>query len=408
MNEPLSRKGEEGGQIEKGAMLRTQFVLILFLTVIFFLNFIARIILSPLIPTIEKDVGISHGAAGSFFLLITTGYFISLVGSGFVSSRISHRLTIIVSTIAVGLVLLSTCLTTTAWGIGMTMFALGLATGIYLPSGIATITNLINPRQWGKALAIHELAPNLGFVMAPITAEALMIWFPWRGVMAVIGLASILIGVFFIVSGRGGEMKGEKPNFGSIRSILTKPSFWVMTALFSLGISSSVGVYSMLPLYLVTDHEILRVHANTLVALSRISTLITVFLGGWAADRFGATRTLTVVFILTGITTILLGLANTSWINLIIILQPLVAVCFFPIGFAILSAIAPPQIRNLAVSLTIPVGFMVGAGLAPTCIGILGDTGHFSLGFVILGASILLGSILLKFVTLRDYEGKPL
>ena len=143
MNEPLSRKGEEGGQIEKGAMLRTQFVLILFLTVIFFLNFIARIILSPLIPTIEKDVGISHGTAGSFFLLITTGYFISLVGSGFVSSRISHRLTIIVSTIAVGLVLLSTCLTKTAWGIGMTMFALGLATGIYLPSGIATITNLV-------------------------------------------------------------------------------------------------------------------------------------------------------------------------------------------------------------------------------------------------------------------------
>src|SRR5215470_18815240 len=60
---------------------------VVFLTVLFLINFIARIILSPLFPTIEKELGISHGEAGSFFFLISAGYVIALLGSGFLASR---------------------------------------------------------------------------------------------------------------------------------------------------------------------------------------------------------------------------------------------------------------------------------------------------------------------------------
>ena len=408
MDKSSLRKDTGEEQIEAGTELRAQIAPIIFLVALFFLNFLARIILSPLTPAIEKDMGLGHGEVGSFFLLITIGYFVSLVGSGFISSRISYRLTIAVSSVAIGLVMFGVCFAETVWGISAYMLVLGLASGIYLPSGIATITHLVNPRQWGKAIAIHELAPNLGFVMAPLLAEALMIWFPWRGVMVVIGLASILSGISFLLFGRGGEFTGEKPNFDSIRALLVKPSFWVMIVLFSLALSCSAGIYSMLPLYLVVDHGILRVEANTLVAISRVPTLIIVFFAGWAVDRFGAAKVMNVVFALTGSMTILLGLANTSWIKLIVLLQPLFAVCFFPVGLALLAVIAPPQSRGLAVSLALPVAFMIGAGLAPTVIGILGDAGQFELGFILLGVITLFGSLLLRLVKLRDYEGKVL
>jgi len=205
MDKSSLRKDTGEEQIEAGTELRAQIAPIVFLVALFFLNFLARIILSPLTPAIEQDMGLGHGEVGSFFLLITIGYFVSLVGSGFISSRISHRLTIAVSSVAIGLVMFGVCFAETVWGISAYMLVLGLASGIYLPSGIATITHLVNPRQWGKAIAIHELAPNLGFVMAPLLAEALMIWFPWRGVMVVIGLASILSGILlFIIRTRRG------------------------------------------------------------------------------------------------------------------------------------------------------------------------------------------------------------
>jgi NNP family nitrate/nitrite transporter-like MFS transporter len=52
---------------------------------------------------------------------------------------------------------------TTLWLIQCGLVVLGFAAGFYLPSAIATITSLVDKRHWGKAIAIHELAPNLAF-----------------------------------------------------------------------------------------------------------------------------------------------------------------------------------------------------------------------------------------------------
>jgi NNP family nitrate/nitrite transporter-like MFS transporter len=71
---------------------------------------------------------------------------------------------------------------------------LGAGAGLYLPSGIATLTGLVAPRHWGKAIAIHELAPNLDFVTAPLLSEALLNWTSWRGVLILFGIGSIAAG----------------------------------------------------------------------------------------------------------------------------------------------------------------------------------------------------------------------
>src|SRR5512139_2107067 len=81
---------------------RSQMGPLLFLVGIFLLNFLARVIFSPLMPTIEKDLKIGHDEAGSLFLLMYFGYCGGLMASGFVSSRLSHRRTIFLSSIAVG------------------------------------------------------------------------------------------------------------------------------------------------------------------------------------------------------------------------------------------------------------------------------------------------------------------
>jgi len=87
---------------EKTPSIRSQLGPLLLLTGIFFLSFISRIILAPLMPTIEQDLGIGHAEAGTLFLLISAGYFVSLLGAGFLSSRLTHRRTIIFSAISVG------------------------------------------------------------------------------------------------------------------------------------------------------------------------------------------------------------------------------------------------------------------------------------------------------------------
>jgi len=402
LNDISSRYDSDNGSYEKPAPFRLQLGPILFLTGIFFLNFIARIILAPLMPTIEKDLEVGHGEAGSLFLLISSGYFISLLGAGLLSSHLTHRRTIVLSATTVGIVLFGISLSTSLWAIRLGLFMLGMAAGIYLPSGIATLTSLIAARHWGKGIAIHELAPNLSFVAAPLISEALLPWLSWREILAVIGGASLVAGIVLARFGKGGKFAGEAPSFASFKSFLVRPAFWIMTALFGLGISGSLGVYTMLPLYLVTERGLEQSWANTLVACSRVSGLGMAFLAGWATDRFGARGTMGRVFLLTGLMTVLLSIVPGDWIVVIIFLQPMLGVCFFPAGFAALSRIGPSSARNVVVSLTIPLAFLLGGGAIPAAIGVMGDVASFALGIALVGGLILTGSILSLYLKLPD------
>jgi len=377
-----------------GGTFRSQLTPLLLVTSIFLLNFTSRLISAPLLPNIEKELGLSHGNAGSLFLFLSMGYFISMLGSGYISSRITHRKTIIISAIAVGAALSLISFSRSLFAMRVSIFLLGISAGTYLPSGVTTVTSLVDSRHWGKAIAIHELAPNL--------AEILLHWFVWRNILFLVGIGSVIIGIVFVRFGKGGNFSGETPNFSSIRTILKIPAFWILIFLFSLGITSTIGIYNMLPLYLVTEHGLSRDWANTLVGISRISTLGTAFIGGWATDRLGVKTVLLTVFFVTGILTLLLGIASTRWVAILVFLQPMLAVCFFPSGFAALSSISTPENRNVAISLAIPIAFVLGAGVVPTLIGVIADRGYFSWGISLSGVMIMTGFFLSFFLKLSD------
>ena len=150
---------------------------LLILTSIFFLNFGSRITLAPLAPRIEMDLNLTHADTGALFFMISLGYFITLIGSGFVSARFNHKRTIIISNTALGFALIGTSFCTGPWTLRLGLFTVGMAAGLYLPSGIATLTSLIPSRHWGKAIAIHEIAPNLSFIAAPLICQAVLVWY---------------------------------------------------------------------------------------------------------------------------------------------------------------------------------------------------------------------------------------
>jgi NNP family nitrate/nitrite transporter-like MFS transporter len=358
----------------------------------------ARIVLSPLLPSIEKDLGASHSDAGALFLLVSIGYFVALLCAGSVSSRLLHKKTIVLSAMAVGVTLIGISISRNLTEMRLGFLVLGIAAGLYLPSGIVTLTSLVRSKDWGKGVAIHELAPNLSFVAAPAISELLMAWSSWRAVFVLIGGASMVAGLAFAFFGRGGAFPGEPLSFRASRTLLSTPAFWIMAILFVLAICGSFGVFTMLPLFLISERGMDRSWANTLVALSRISGLGMGFLSGWMTDRVGPKGVLTGIFLLTGITTMGLGMVPGYWLVFLVFLQPMIAVCFFPPGFAALSTIGPAESRNVAVSLAVPFAFLIGGGAVPAGIGLMGDAGLFGLGFVLFGGMIFTGFVLSRYL----------
>ena len=373
-----------------------------FLVVIFLLNFVSRIILSPLLPTIEKELAISHSQAGFFFFLTSGGYLAGLLSSGLLASGSTHRLTIVVSSAGVGVAMLIIAFATNLGLMRCGLFGVGFAAGLYMPSAIATITSLVDRAHWGKAIAVHELAPNVAFFISPFIAELFLKWASWRAALGVLGVLSMLASASFARFGRGGDFPGESPVSSAFGALIRMPAFSLMVILFGLGVSSTVGVYAMLPLYLVTERAVEPSWANTIVAFSRSHGPVMGLLGGWASDKLGAGRTIIISMAFTGVMTLLLGFVSERWLSAVVLFQPLLAVWFFPAAFAAISMITPPNARNLAVSFSVPFGFLIGGGVIPTFIGATGDAGSFATGFTITGAFIAAGALLALLLRLPD------
>ncbi len=367
--------------------------LLFLLTGIFLANFVARILPAPLLIVIEEDLHIGHASAGSLFLVISSGVCIGLLGSGFMAARLTHRKTVILSAMLLGVALLTTSTSSSLASMLVSLTLVGISAGLYFPSGIATITAHIRPADWGRALAVHELAPNLGFVAAPLIVELLLSHLSWRQVMGSWGVFTLGIGILFLTFGKAGNFPGVPPRLTVFRDIASKGSFWIITLAFGLSIGASLGIYAVTPLYLVTVRGMEQASANGLVALSRVPGMAMALVAGWLVDRIGVKRSIRIFLMVTGLATLALGWVPQSWIRPAVFAQAIACVCFFPAGFAALARIFPDSKRSLAIALSVPMAILLGAGIIPTTLGFLAEKGLFPEGFALVGGCLMAGSL---------------
>ena len=375
---------------------------VVFLTILFFLTFISRFIFAPLMPTIGQDLALSPSQAGSIFLVGSFGVLIASFLSGFVSSKINHRGSLILSLFITGLALLACAFASSLQWLQVFFFFIGIAAGINLPSNIATITAMVNPQDWGKALSVQQLGPPLSLVLGPLLAVAFLAWFSWRIALMSLGVLCILVAMSYLRFGKCGDFPGDAPKPSLLRELLTTRPFWVMVVLFAFAMGGQVGVYTMLPLYLVTDHGMDRASANTLVGLAQISGLFMTFVAGWVSDKIGVKKAMAIFLIAAGIATVLLGSLSGTGLKVIIFLQPAVGVCFFPAAFSALSRIVQPNMRSLAAAFAPPTAFLLGGGLFPMALGYMGQTYSFGLGISLAGCIIIAGSVLVILIRLLE------
>jgi NNP family nitrate/nitrite transporter-like MFS transporter len=368
--------------------------------------FAARIVYAPLLLNIEESLALSHTQAASFFLFVTVGYSISMVLSGFVAARLTHRLTIVLAVLVAALALLLIALARSLLVIRAGLVVLGAGAGLYFPSGIPTLTSLVDPRDEGKALAVHELGPNLGFVLTPILVSLLLPLLSWRGILGLFAGFGLVAGLAFLILAPGGRFRGEPPALGNARPVLGNASFWLLAALVALGAGAGVGVFSITPTYLVVEQGMRQELVNTLVGLSRLSGLGVIFVAGYLVDRLGVRWIMAVVLFLGGTATAALGLHARPVLLAALFVQPILASSFFPAAFAAASRIAPPRLHNITLSFLLPIGYGFGAGLVPLLFGALGDRGLFAAGFLVYGAIVALAAALPFALRLTDREGR--
>lgn len=364
------------------------------LTTVFLANFLARTMFGPLLLPISEHLGRSLAASANLFVCLAGGYSISVLCAGFVSQRLGHKGTVVASVVGIGIGLMGLAGSDTFTSFSIWITLMGIGAGLYMPSGVVTITEITPPAYWGQAFSIHELAPNLAFIAAPFITELFMKSLGYAALFRLLGAACLILAAVYALRGPRTVRPGMAPVLGNIKTIVTRPAFWIMALLFVLAVGVEIGIYNLVPAFLVMEKGTTREMANIILGCSRTASLFFLPATGWIIRRIGYRRTLALCLLGTGVTTLLAGYGPLWWTVTMLTLQPIFVVCFFPVGFAVLALVCPKATGDLSVSLTVTCTSIIGAGLIPAVLAWSGERFSFALSFTLFGAALFTVSLM--------------
>jgi len=382
----------------------TAILFLIFLSSLWFLNFVGRTILSPVLPLIEDEFLISHAKASSIFIFLSVGYGISIFFSGLLSGIFGYRRSIVVSLLVTALMFFLIPVVKVFAALYAFAFVIGMATGIYIPAVIPLITSYYDDKIWSKAISIHDSAASLGVFAAPLITIFLLRCFQWRGVLGIMGFVFVIAAITFYFLFH--ELKVDRVTKAVFGRFIKRRALWVLSIIWVFAASTSIGVYYITPLFLTKELYLDIGYANTIFGISRLGGFAVALSSGFLVSRFSIRIILVSILIVSGASTAFVALAGVKLIGLALFLQASFIYGFFPAGLIAISRIFDLNVRGLATGFIFGFGVIIGWGVTPYLLGLAGDHLSFKFGILMLGVLVIMSSSLVFFLKELRQENK--
>ncbi len=366
---------------------------------LWFLNFSTRTIFSPILPLIEDALSLSHGEAGGLFTSLAIGYSLTLLIAGRFASVWGYKRTVVSGFVGVGLVFIGFQWARSYLTFHILFFFLGVAGGTYLPSILPIITDMYDHRHWGKAIGIHDSAASVSIFSIPILVAFGLHFLFWKRLLIILGLISFLLPIFFWKVSIDPKKETSHQRRGRIVDLLRRRPLWIIAFLAIFSSGCSLGMYLILPLYLIKERGIDFDIANNLLGISRVGGVFISILSGFLIDRYGYRAILMGSLAAGGLSTVCLSLSSSLTPILIsLILQATLLIAYFPASFAAISNLTPLSERSMAIGVTAFLGVILGVGGTPFILGLIADHFSFHVGILWLGILTTFSSLTVRFL----------
>jgi len=154
-----------------------------------FLNDGLAAALTPLLPLMAADLALSYSQAGAVKAALNGVTSLSQLPAGFLATRTSEATFL---GLGLGWFSLSFLLIGQMGGylaLLLLMASAGIGGGVYHPVGTAWVSRVFLARRRGAAVGTLNFAGDVGKVVLPALAGALIAWVGWRGSLAALGVA---------------------------------------------------------------------------------------------------------------------------------------------------------------------------------------------------------------------------
>lgn len=362
---------------------------------IWFYNYSSRTIFSPILPKIETELEIGHASAGGLFSFISIGYGLGLLLADPFMRWLSPRRLLLFGHGSLVLFMGLFFLVRGYYFFALLCLLIGFAAGVYLPCAIPLLVDQFTSHHWAKVMGFHGTAPPVSLFVIPLAISLLLEISSWKFIIFLFFLMGIplLPALERLTRGSPDSTLPTKPEYASL---LKDKKIWALSLIHGFAASANLGIYAIIPLFLVSERGFTLFKANQLLAISRVGGIVVPFLVGAIADRFGNIKTLISVMILSGLFTILMAMSHQEiFLTIFLFLQTSIIVGFFPLSFTLTVKTVGHANRGPAVALVTGFGAVCMA-LTPWLLGVIADYSNFSYGMVAIGVSTMCIPILLR------------
>lgn len=322
-------------------------------SVMFFWSVSFRSLFFSLVPEIAGEFNLSPTQSGFLVSSFFSGYVIAVWTAGYVPG--SRRFTI-------------------ATGFGLSILAIlvfymmksptllylfgpvgAFGVGLYLPRGLALLSEFSTSRTRGRNMSIHEIAANLALMLGPLFAGFGISQFGWRNTYLSWGSIGLLtIALLAVVKEFGSPptvVKGARGD-SSLLGVIFRGKFLLLVIVFTSIFLLIMGFVSVLPILMVEAWGVDSSHAASFVGATRFVAVLGLFFSGPLSDHFGRKpvflAVMSVALVFMGLMTI--GGPGISF-TISIIAMTAAAGGATPVLYAALAEYYPDAVREKAMGL---------------------------------------------------------
>jgi MFS transporter, FSR family, fosmidomycin resistance protein len=337
----------------------------------------------PMQPFMQDEFGLSKAQLGGVTAAFSLSSGAAQLPAGWLADRIGPTWLITIGVLGVGIGGVFVGLSHSYAMLLMFLVFMGLMAGGYHPASTPLISLSVPANQRGRALGLHLIGGNSSFFLAPLIAGGIAATWGWRGSFIALAIPTIILGFFFflylnkrygkahIEAMKQRQMEERPPQPGYKRRLI---AFLTMMV---IGGGAGATVNSFLPIYI---KEVLG--ASNKVSAMSLSIIFSSGLwagpiGGWIADRIGATRVIIVTGILGGLVIFALKEVSLGWgLWIVLWVMGIIQAVRFPVTEVFIMNQSPARNRSTIYGIYYSTMQYTGAIFAPIMGGFIDRFGY--------------------------------
>src|SRR5450759_1375772 len=398
---------------------RSSYYIFTLLFLLYFFDYVDRMIVTSLFPFIQKEWGLTDTQSGLLVSVVYWSIVAFVLPVSILVDRWSRKKVIGIMALLWTAATAACAFTKSFPQLLMARSGIGIGEAGYAPAGTAMLSGLFPPEKRSRMMGLWNISIPLGIAVGIGLGGFIATHWGWRHAFGLVAIPGAIVAIlfFFVKDYKTVELvktvesldtgKNQAKNqvkmskMDIFREFIHTPSLMLTNLGFIGCIFANNAIIVWLPTYFHRVEGIPIPQAGMKTGLIMLLAIIGLPLGGWLTDMWFKKR-VSSRLLFPAITTILnaiILLAAFSFLEgkaqyMMLLLMGVLASAFAPAAITVTQEVIHPGLRAISYSVCVVVQNLFGAAMAPIVVGAISDAYGIKVAMSILPVFLLISALL--------------